>query len=214
RLGTHSDEPADAQIAKYLKGWLDDIGIKIKVEPMSFSKLNDDLAKGDWDMLMDGWHTGPDPTYQLSIQTCMALPLDNGTGGYTDSFHCNRAYDKLFRKQLTTFDPDKRVEVVDEMQQILYEDNSNIFMYYRNSLGAVRTEKVANLVAGEQDCDGFYPGQTAFWHYLDAEPASSDGESGGVSNTVWYVGGGAVAVLVIAGGGLAMRRRATADERE
>ena len=67
---------------------------------MSFDQLNDNLAKGDWDMLMDGWSTGSDPTYLLSIQTCGTLPKDDGTGGNTDAFFCNPHYDKLFDKQV------------------------------------------------------------------------------------------------------------------
>ncbi|MDN5856739.1 MAG: ABC transporter substrate-binding protein, partial [Actinomycetia bacterium] len=214
RLGTHSDEPSDAQIAQYLQGWLKDVGIAIEVEPMSFSKLNDDLAKGDWDMLMDGWHTGPDPTYQLSIQTCMALPTDaKGTAGYTDSFHCYPRYDELFNKQLTTFDVEERRKVVDEMQRLMYEHNSNIFFYYSNTLGAVRTDAATDVISGEADDDGYYPVQTAFWHYLDAKPAESSDDGSG-SATGWYVAGGAVVVLAIAGGGFALRRRSTSDDRE
>jgi peptide/nickel transport system substrate-binding protein len=78
RLGIHSDDATDAAIAPYLKEWMSAIGIKLDVSAMSFDTLNNNLAKGDWDMLMDGWSTGPDPTYLLSIQTC-------GTTGSTPS---------------------------------------------------------------------------------------------------------------------------------
>ena len=74
RLGIHSDDATDAAIAPYLQEWMKAIGIKLDVNAMSFDQLNDNLAKGDWDMLMDGWSTGPDPTYLLSIQTCGTLP--------------------------------------------------------------------------------------------------------------------------------------------
>ena len=74
RLGIHSDDATDAAIAPYLREWMTAIGIKLDVNAMSFDQLNNNLAKGDWDMLMDGWSTGPDPTYLLSIQTCGTLP--------------------------------------------------------------------------------------------------------------------------------------------
>ncbi|MDN5854089.1 MAG: ABC transporter substrate-binding protein, partial [Actinomycetia bacterium] len=211
RLGIHSDSASDAQIAEYLEGWFKDIGIAIKIEPMGFSKLNDDLAKGDWDMLMDGWRHGPDPSYLLSLQLCSVLPKDDGTGGNTDSFHCNPKFDELYQKQLTAFDKEERQDIVDEMQKILYEDNNNIQLYYSDGLNAVRTDKVDNLVMGSAD-DGNYPPQKVFWNYLTATPAES--VAGSSSNTGWYVAGGAVVVLALAGGGLAMRRRTTADERE
>ena len=69
--------------------WLKAIGIRPHVQSMSFNRLNANLAKGNWDMLMDGWSTGPDPTYLLSIQTCSDLPKDDGTGGNTDAFFCD-----------------------------------------------------------------------------------------------------------------------------
>ena len=66
RLGIHSDDATDAAIAPYLEEWMKDIGIKLEDQAMSFDQLNNNLAKGDWDLLMDGWSTGPDPTYLLS----------------------------------------------------------------------------------------------------------------------------------------------------
>ena len=34
---------------------------------MSFDQLNNNLAKGDWDMLMDGWSTGPAVGFQAGV---------------------------------------------------------------------------------------------------------------------------------------------------
>ncbi|MGH3424787.1 MAG: ABC transporter substrate-binding protein, partial [Nocardioidaceae bacterium] len=164
-------------------------------------------------MLMDGWRHGPDPTYILSIQTCGTLPKDDGSGGNTDSFHCDPTFDRLFARQLTTFDPEKRQGIVDRMQEILYEDNNNIMLYNANLLNAVRTDIVSDLVAGSADENGLYPPQPVFWNYLEATPPAAT-DDGGSSNTAMYVGGGVVAVLVIVGGGIALRRRSTADERE
>jgi len=78
------------------------------VNAMSFDQLNNNLAKGDWDILMDGWSTGPDPTYLLSIQTCGTLPDENGENGNTDAFFCNKQYDRLYQQQQTQFDPKER----------------------------------------------------------------------------------------------------------
>ena len=66
RYGIHSDDATDAQVAPYIQEWLKAVGIGTTVQPMSFDQLNDNLSKGDWDMLMDGWSTGYDPTYLLS----------------------------------------------------------------------------------------------------------------------------------------------------
>ncbi len=214
RFGIHSDDAGDAQIAPYIKEWLKAVGIGTKVQPMSFDQLNVNLSKGDWDMLMDGWGTGPDPTYLLSIQTCATLPLDNGTGGNTDSFYCNPQYDKLFNQQITQFDPAQRAQTIKKMESILYQANADIILYYKNSLNALRTDQVSNFLHGSQNSDGFYPLQNRFISWRTASPAASSGASSSGGAGLWI--GIAVAVVVVVAliVVFAMRRRATSRYRE
>jgi peptide/nickel transport system substrate-binding protein len=216
RLGIHSDDSYDAAIAPYLEEWMKDIGIGLKIEPMSFDQLNNNLAKGDWDLLMDGWSTGPDPTYLLSIQTCATLPLDDGTSGNTDAFYCNPEYDKLFDKQITQFDAAERADTLHQMQEILYQANADIILYYKNGLSAIRSDQVKNYLFGEPNADGFYPLQASFINWRSAEPATSSGgnssDDGGSNAVVWILV--VVAVLVVVGVGVTLLRRRSADERE
>jgi peptide/nickel transport system substrate-binding protein len=211
RLGIHSDSTNDSQISAYIQGWLKAIGIKVTLQSQSMTVLNDNLAKGDWDMLMDGWGTGPDPTYLLGIQTCAALPQDNGTGGYTDAFFCDPEYDKMFSTQVAQFNQDERAQTIGKMQDILYKANADIVVYYSNGLSAVRTDTTDKFVSGSPDSKGFYPRQNVFRSWQQATPVSAAGSSHGAV----YAGVGGVAFLVLLiGGGVAMRRRSTANERE
>ena len=211
RLGIHSDDTDDAQISNYLVSWLQQIGIKLTPQAMSFSQLNENLAKGDWDLLMDGWGTGPDPSYLLSIQTCGTLPLDDGSGGNTDAFHCNPAYDTLYDEQVGEFDSAKRSALIGQMQDILYDANADIILYYKNQMGAFRSDRVSGYVVGQKNEQGLYPTQTTFWSHKTAAPVTAE-ES---SNTGLYVGLAIVVVLLVAGGAIVVaRRRGTADERE
>jgi peptide/nickel transport system substrate-binding protein len=214
RLGIHSDSSRDTQISELLKGWLQQIGISLNIQSMSMSKLNDDLAKGDWDLLMDGWTTGPDPTYLLSIQTCATLPKDDGSGGNTDAFFCNPEYDRLFAQQVTTFDPVARQKIVGQMQDILYKGKSDIIMYYANILDVVRKDDVSNLVSGSPNAAGLLPAQSVFWNYLDATPPSAGAGTKSSTNSALFVGGAVVLVVVVVGGGIAMRRRSSSGDRE
>jgi peptide/nickel transport system substrate-binding protein len=211
RLGIHSDTPSDTATANYIVGWLKAIGIKVTIQSMSFSQLNDNLGKGDWDMLMDGWSGAPDPTSLLGIQTCSTLPLNTkGTGGDTDSFFCDKQYDQLFNEQATVLDPTQRAQVVDQMQNILYNaDVDQIFYYQTDDLAS--SSKVTGLFTGTK-VNGLYPAQTTFWYSLDAKPVASSGSSSGDTG-LWI--GIAVAIIVILGGGaLLLRRRSGADDRE
>jgi peptide/nickel transport system substrate-binding protein len=212
RLGIHSDDTGDAQIAPYLEEWLKAVGIGVKIESMSFDQLNVNLSKGDWDMLMDGWGTGADPTYLLSIQTCATLPLDDGTAGNTDAFYCNPAYDRLFNKQVTEFDQKQRSQTVAQMQDILYKANADIILYYKNGLSAVRTDKVHNYIYGSENSQGFYPLQNLFINWRTASPGTDSSSSS--KTGVWIGVGVAVVVLLALAAGVTMRRRSTARERE
>jgi peptide/nickel transport system substrate-binding protein len=212
RLGIHSDESSDAAMAPYIVEWLKAIGIQVNVQSMSFNQLNSDLPKGDWDMLSDTWSTGPDPTYLLSIQTCGVLPLNNGSAGNTDAFFCNPAFDKLYAQQQTEFDAPTRVHTIDEMQQILYTNAVDVIINYPDWLSGVRTNVVKNYFYGQPNAQGFYPIPNEFINWRMATPVA-DAPSSGTSPAVWIVIA-IVVVALLAGGGYALRRRATAGERE
>jgi peptide/nickel transport system substrate-binding protein len=213
RLGIHSDEASDAAMAPYIVEWLKAIGIGVTVDSMSFNQLNDDLPKGDWDMLSDTWSTGPDPTYLLSIQTCGDLPLNNGTAGNTDAFFCNPTFDKLYAQQSTEFNSAQRVQTIDQMQQILYQNAVDVILYYPDFLSAVRTNTVRNYFYGSPNAQGFYPSPNEFINWRSATPVASGSSSSSSSPALWIVIA-IVVVLVLGGGVVLLRRRSTAGERE
>jgi len=213
RLGTHSDSAQDAQVAEYFVPWMKNIGIKISLEPMSFSLLNENLAKADWDMLFDRWGPGPNPTYLLSTQTCGTLPDDDGQNGNTDSFYCNPEFDKLFALQSTQVDAQKRMDTIHQMLQILYTDGNNLILFYANALSGVTTNQTKNYMIGTADSAGNYPPQSIFLSWRSAEPVGGAGSS----TNVWLIIGIIVAVVVVVGGAgtvLVLRKRSTADAKE
>jgi len=213
RLGIHSDEASDAAMAPYIVEWLKAIGIGVTVDSMSFNQLNDELPKGDWDILSDTWSTGPDPTYLLSIQTCGDLPLNNGTAGNTDAFFCNPAFDKLYAQQGTEFNSAQRVQTIDQMQRILYQNAVDVILYYPDFLSAVRTDKVSNYFFGKPNAQGFYPSPDEFINWRSATPVASGSSSSSSSATLWIVIV-VIVVVLLAVAVILLRRRRTAGERE
>ena len=212
RLGIHSDNGDDALTAPYLVDWLQAIGIKLTVQAMSFTQLNTELPKGDWDILMDGWATNYDPSYLLSIESCTTLPANQSTPGNTDAFYCNPAYDTLYNQQLTEFNLAQRTQTVDQMQSILYSANVDIILYYPDSLQAVRTTGTSGYYFGKPNAQGFYPQQNVWINWASAAPLAA---AGGSPDTGLYIGVAVGVVVVLGGGGfIAMRRRSTAGERE
>ncbi|MBO0821372.1 MAG: ABC transporter substrate-binding protein [Nocardiopsaceae bacterium] len=212
RLGIHSDEATDQQIAPYLVEWLQAIGIKLDTQSMSFDQLNAALPKGDWDMLLDVWSQTPDPSYLFSIQTCGTLPASPATAGNTDAFFCDPAFDKLYTSQQTQFSQQRRRADTDRMQSILYTANVDIMLFYADILDAVRTADVRNYMYGAPDAQGFYPLEADYLNWLRAKPASGSGGGGSLGLEI----GIPVAVVVVIGAGVivVLRRRRTAADRE
>lgn len=212
RFGIHSDAASDEQIAPYIVEWLAAIGIKLTVQAMSFTQLNTVLPKGDWDILMDSWNTGADPSYLLSIQTCATLPRNQSTPGNTDAFFCDPAYDKLYNQQLTEFDTAQRVATVGKMQSLLYQANVDVILYYGDQLEGVRSAAVKNYFYGSPNAQGFYPQEDDFINWLDARPVVTPAPG---TSVALVAGVPIVAVVLIGAAGFyALRRRRTAGERE
>jgi peptide/nickel transport system substrate-binding protein len=213
RLGIHSDEASDAAMAPYIVEWLKAIGIQVTIDSMSFNQLNTDLPEGNWDMLSDTWSTGPDPTFLLSIQTCGDLPTTLSQPGNTDSFFCNKTFDQLYNQQGTEFNTAQRVQTIDQMQQILYQNAVDVILYYPDFLSAVRTSYVKDYFYGKPNAQGFYPSPSEFINWRSATPVAGASASSSSSGPIWIVVA-IVVVVVLGGAALVFRRRATASERE
>jgi peptide/nickel transport system substrate-binding protein len=213
RLGIHSDEASDAAMAPYIVEWLKAIGIQVTVDSMSFNQLNTELPEGNWDMLSDTWSTGPDPTYLLSIQTCGDLPTSLSQPGNTDSFFCNKTFDQLYSQQGSEFSTAQRVQTIDQMQQILYQNAVDVILYYPDFLSAVRTSYVKNYFYGTPNAQGFYPSPSEFINWRSATPVAS-GSSASSSRAPVLIVVVIVVVLLLGGGAIFLRRRSTAGERE
>ncbi len=212
RLGIHSDNGDDALIAPYLVEWLAAIGIKLTVQAMSFTQLNTELPKGDWDILMDGWATQYDPSYLLSIESCSTLPANQSTPVTPTRSTATRLTTSQHGHQLTEFSTAQRTQTVDQMQSILYNANVDIILYYPDSLQAVRTNDTNAFYFGKKNAQGFYPQQNVWINWWSATPV---GAAGGSSSTGLYIGIAVAVVVVLGGGGFfMMRRRASAGERE
>jgi peptide/nickel transport system substrate-binding protein len=87
-------------------------------------------------------------------------------------------------------------------------------MAYPNAVEAYRTDQIKSVTTMPAKAGNIY-GQDGYWSWWSAVPADSGSSSGGSSSTGVVVGIVAgVVVLAGLGGFAAMRRRATAEDRE
>jgi len=235
RLLAHAEANLDETAGPFVKGWLKDIGIGITLEPVSDDQVNEDTTRGDFDLAFSGWNANPDPDYVLSLQTCANRPNAEGKGGTPDSFLCDKTYDNLYKKQLSEFDRDKRIDLVKQMQSRLYDQATTVILGYDNALEAYNKKAFEGFPLQPAD-KGVIMNQQGYWGYYGATPAgegpvpvygengentaTGDGtteaaaDDGGNTGLILGIVGGVIVILLI-GGLLVMRgRRKTAEDRE
>lgn len=212
RVLCHATDPNDKAVGKYLQEWWGKLGIGVRLDCLD--NVTDPWLAGKYDLAFDGWSVNPDPDFVLSIHTCAALPATPKDTGATDNFICDKRYDELYARQLAEYDPAARANLVKQMQARLYDLGYMNVMAYPNAVEAYRTDQIESITTMPAKAGNIY-GQDGYWSWWSAVPADSGDSSGGSSSTGVVLGvvGGVVALAAL-GGFAAMRRRATAEDRE
>ena len=207
RMPTSNDTAGSDASGKLIAGYLDQIGIKVNAQPTSAGRVYEYQQTGNFDMYIWYWCGDPDPDYQLSVFT------SSQCGGLSDGCWKDEKYDAMYEEQRAEFDPDKRQQIVKDMQQYVYEQIPAIAYVYPNSLQAYRNDRVTNLtsVPGE---DGYILPNYAYTPMVTAEPASdadaTSGSSSGLPAWLWLV----IAVGVVGGIVLVVRRGGRTSDDE
>jgi peptide/nickel transport system substrate-binding protein len=208
RFVVRTEAPETVDAGEFIVEWLRDIGVSLKTEAVNDSKLGDIWYANDFDMYIWGWGVEPDPNFQLSTYTTSQC------GIWSDTCYSNAEYDQLFKDQQKAATLEEREAIVDEMQQILYEDRPELVLWYDNYLQAYRSDKWTGFV--KQPTDG---GSILFQygHYSDLQiqPVSEAGPGGpgggdddGIQPIVWVAVVAAVVVVVA----IVFGRRRRAEE--
>jgi peptide/nickel transport system substrate-binding protein len=214
RLLVNTDRTQDAQIAEYIEEWFTAIGIATTPENKTSNQSNDDQNEGNFDLAFTGWGVSPDPDPMLAQQTCKVVGTE-----LSDSNFCNAEYDALYAEQLAELDKEKRKQLVQQMQEMLYENVSALILTYDKALEAYRSDRFSGFQTQPAD-GGVITGQNGYWGYYSATPVDGPDEAadgdGGALNTAVVVGGVVVGAGLLAAivWGVSRRRRGVADERE
>jgi len=140
-------------------------------------------------MFLWGWVGENDPNFVLSVF------LTSQIGSWSDSGWSDPVYDKLYEQQETTLDVTKRLQLVYQMQQMLYEQSPYIVLVYPKDIESYDTGSWAGWVRSPEGRGGvFYTNATD--SYLYVHPTGST-EGGGGSNTPAIAGGVIAGVFVV-----------------
>jgi peptide/nickel transport system substrate-binding protein len=224
RLLARSDQKNSVDTMDLFQGWLAELGIDSEVTAMDSNALGDRILEGTYDAMQWDWYVEPDPDGILADFTCDQL------GGLNDSWYCDEGYDAMYVAQNGEIDQDKRIEIVHQMQEQLYEDVPYIVTAETGIGEAVRNDRFA-CFQPQPDPGGVWLVQYGARNYTLLRPADEAGDCDGVTSalgaseesgkdssdnmsTALVVGGVVLAVLVVVGGIVLLRRRSTAAERE
>lgn len=109
------------------------IGVKLTQRPMGGGAVFQEMTKDNYktfDLAMWSWTPPIDPDFVLSVLTCAQY------GDWSDSGYCNPAYDKLYAAQGSEMDPQKRLQIVYQMQKMVYDDRPYIMLTYEEAIDA------------------------------------------------------------------------------
>jgi peptide/nickel transport system substrate-binding protein len=236
-------DPTYPQDAQFIKGWFEQVGVKVKTDVIEENSLYDIMLPPEadppgtakYDMFIWSWYETVEPNVLMQVFMCDQI------GSASDSLWCNKDYDQLYDQQNHATDDTARKAIIDQMQKLFYDQAPYHILYYDKQLDAYRTDKFGGWQ--NQPLDGGYPlfsYSTIDYQFLtDAKapppspslpPAGAPSAAAGAStpatpaapvpaassdNTALLVVGVLIAVVVIAVGYAMMRRRRqAADEDE
>jgi peptide/nickel transport system substrate-binding protein len=211
RYYVRSEDNRTTNTSQFVTGWLKDIGIDTEVKALGDTKLTNVIFEGNYDIFHWGWFPDPDPDFILSIFTCGQRPPD---GIWSDSFYCNKDYDKMYLRQKTLVDTEQRAELVKEMQRIVYVDSPYVVLWYDTDLQVYNKKWTGFQAQPEPDGDllsGYGNYSFISIHEASSERASDTAESGGIPAGVWAAVVGVAVIAVVAV--VVVRRRAGSEDR-
>jgi peptide/nickel transport system substrate-binding protein len=145
RLNWPSDSITAPRMAELLSEMWDKIGITLEMQAVDPDALTTQCCPAfDFDMMLWGWGSDPDPSALLYVYTSEAIPTGSSETGYS-----NPAYDELYTKQQTTLDFDARKDIVWEMQQIVFDDVVYIIPFYQQATQAYRTDRFTGWITDQ-----------------------------------------------------------------
>lgn len=132
--------------AEIIQQQLKKIGLKANIRIIEFGTfINQYIANRDFDAVIIGWSTTPDPDQYSLWHSKLTAPRQ-----YNFLSYDNPEVDKLLEDARSTFDAEKRKRMYYEIQEIMYEDPPCLFLYCADSLSALhkRFEGVENYPIG------------------------------------------------------------------
>ncbi len=137
RINWPSDSIDAPRQAELLSEMWTAIGVKTELAATDPDALTSQCCPVfDYDIILWGWGSDPDPNLLLNVQTTGEIPT-----GYNETGYSSPEFDELYAQQAVELDLDKRKELVWKMQEVAFNDVVYIIPYYEQNVQAYRTDR-------------------------------------------------------------------------
>ncbi len=127
----------DAKIAEATAQMLGKIGIKVNLKTMPKAQYWNEFDARAADMMMIGWHSDTEDSGNFSEFLMMCENKETGYGQY-NSGYCNPKVDELTIAAQSETDLSKRAAILQEIEQILYDDAAFVPYHWQNHAYAAK----------------------------------------------------------------------------
>ena len=137
------------RVAEIIQAQLRNIGIKVEIKVVEWSVFIDEIIrKRKFETVLLGWSLSRDPDIYDIFHSSKTSPSDFNFVGYN-----NPEVDKLLVEARKTFDRQKRKQLYQRINRLIYEDQPYMFIYIPNSLSCLH-----------QRFRGVKPAKGGYWY--------------------------------------------------
>jgi peptide/nickel transport system substrate-binding protein len=137
------------QISELVRSMAQKVGIKIQIQSVPGDQFfSQDVTPGNFDVVLFGWAGGPFPvTSSKSIYVSPKTLPDGSQDIQQNYFRVGTPeIDKLFEEATATFDPDKQIQIGNQIDQAIWAEVHSITFYQVPDIIATK-DKLANFGA-------------------------------------------------------------------
>lgn len=136
------NEEQFVNIALYIQESLAEIGINAEIEQMEWGAYLERLANGEHDMYILGWTTvTADADYGLYVLN----HSDTYGAAGNRAFFSTPELDQLLDDGRSTADPDTRLEIYKEAQEIIVSESPVVYLMHQNFIAGYNTDNISGI---------------------------------------------------------------------
>ena len=128
----------DYKICEAAAAMLAKIGIEIDLTTMPKAQYWPKFDERAADIMMIGWHADTEDSANFNEFLTMTPNADTGRGQYNSGNYSNEEVDRLTMASLTETDSEKRAEMLQQVEQILYDEAAFVPLHWQDLAWAAR----------------------------------------------------------------------------